>query len=79
MQQEGAELVAEPKVAPATDPEGLDVEVATGQQALGRVAVHDLERQAPAGVAKRDGAQDPDVVAAAAGGFEVRVDQVDAQ
>jgi hypothetical protein len=79
MEQERAELFAEPEVAVPVAAERLDVEVGAGQEALVRVLVDDRERHLAVRVAERDEPSDLHVAGAAAGRLQVEPDAVDAE
>jgi osmotically-inducible protein OsmY len=63
VEQEGAELVAEPQRAAAVDAERLDVEVAAGEIALRGGVVDELERDLVIRVPQADRTEDTRVVA----------------
>ena len=79
MDDEGAELLADPERAVRGTLNGLDVEITTGQQPLGRVLVDDRKADRVVRVAERDEVVDEDLPGAATGGLPVRSDVVEAQ
>ena len=79
MQQERAELVAEPQRAVRCALHRLDVEVGTGQHPCFGKVVDDRERNPAVRIAQLDMAQHVDAAGTAARGFQVGAHRVDAQ
>jgi hypothetical protein len=79
VQQERAELVADPERAVRRPLDRLDVEVAAGQQPVLRRVVDDRERDPVVGVAQRDEALDLQAPAPADARAVVRCEPVDPQ
>jgi hypothetical protein len=76
VEEERAELVAEPQRAAAVDPERLDVEVPAGEVALLRGLVDELEGDPVVRVAEVDRALDLDVAAVGPDGVYAQQERV---
>jgi hypothetical protein len=79
VEQERAELVAEPEATLGVPAYRLDVEVGPGQEPIVGLLVRDLERDLSIRVAQLYKLPDRDLPASPVGGLEVRVDSVGAQ